>query len=106
MAQQKELACIFCGRSKPLKTIDLDKFENWSIDWAVLQTREILPGPGRGKRVKGGGFPAIKTEGLSILDMLEDEEYAEYVEAIKKRLIMIVKAYLDAGIIKKSEILD
>jgi len=84
----------------------LSKFDNWSIDWVVLQVREMLAGPGRGKRIKGTdyGFPAIKEEGLSIIEMLDHEEHREVVEAIKGRLVKIVRAYLAAGIIEKEEL--
>jgi len=36
--------------------------------------------------------------------MSEEPEYADLVEAIKNRLIMIMKAYIEAGIISKDEI--
>ena len=102
--QQKELACIFCGRSRPLRTLKLEKLGNWDIGWVVLQVREIRAGPGRGRKGEGGGFPAIRAEGLSILQMAEREEYREVVDAVKNRLIKIVRAYLQAGIIKESEL--
>lgn len=106
MSTQEQLACIFCGRSTILKRIKVTTFENWSIDWKVLQVRQILPGPGRGIRTKGTnyGFPAIKEEGLSILEMMETQGYEDLVEAIRGRLIRIVRAYIEAGIIKREEI--
>ena len=106
MARQEQIACIFCGKSVIREKIDLEKFENWDINWNVLQVREILPGPGRGKKGKGKGygFPVVPEESLSIIEMAENAEYKEIVEAIKRRLIKIVKAYIEARIISKEEI--
>ena len=106
MARQEQIACIFCGKSVIREKIDLAKYENWDIDWKVLQIREILPGPGRGKKVKGGsyGFPVVPEESLSILEMVESGDYDDVVEAIKGRLIKIVRAYIEARIISRDEI--
>jgi len=107
MPKQEQIACIFCGKSVVRERIDLSKYENWDVDWVVFQVREMLPGPGRGHKGKSDGkygFPAIREEGLSILQMKDDAEYGEIVEAIRKRLIKIVKAYIKAGIIKRTEL--
>jgi len=106
MARQEQIACIFCGKSVIKEKIDWEKFDNWDINWIVRQIREMLPGPGRGKRGKNKnvGFPAVPSEGLSIVQMAADPAYADVVSAIKRRLLKIVKAYVEAGIIKKSEL--
>ena len=106
MARQEQIACIFCGKSVIREKIDLEKYDNWDIDWKVLQIREILPGPGRGKKVKGKsyGFPVVPEESLSIVEMVDNVEYKDIVEAIKGRLIKIVRGYIEAGIISKDEI--
>lgn len=105
--EQEQLACIFCGRNVLLTRIDLNKLDNWDISWKVLITRDILPGPGKGHRGKqiGTGFPAIDSKSLSIIEMVESDVHPEVVEAIKKRLVKIVRAYVEAGIIAPSEIL-
>lgn len=107
MARQEQIACIFCGKSTIMDRIDWDKFDNWSIEWTVRQMREVLPGPGRGKRGKNphSGWPAIKEEGLNVLEMAKDPNYEHVVKAIKSRLLKIVKAYISAGIISKEEII-
>ena len=107
MATQEQIGCIFCGRSVIRERIDLEKFDNWDIDWKVLQVREILAGPGRGHKGKSRehGFPAIDEESLSIVQMVESGDYSEVVDAIKGRLVKIVKAYIEAGIISKDDLL-
>lgn len=104
--KQEQIACIFCGKSVIKEKIDLSKYDNWDINWIVLQVREMLAGPGRGKKIKGKqyGFPAIPEEGLSIIQMSQIGEYEEIVEAIKHRLLKIVKAYVEHDIISKEEI--
>ena len=106
MPEQEQLACIFCGRNVILNRIDLNKLDNWDISWKVLITRDILPGPGRGNRGKklGTGFPAIDSKSLPITEMVDT--HPEVVEAIKKRLVKIVRGYVKAGIISPSEILE
>ena len=107
MARQKQLACPFCGKNVILEKVDLDRLgSNWSIDWKVLQIREMLPGPGRGHKgkTKEHGFPVIEEESLSIVDLAADPSYSEVVAAVKKRLITIVRAYVEAGIIRKEEL--
>jgi len=104
--RQEQVACIFCGRCVIRDKLSLDKMLSWDIAWKVLQVREVLAGPGRGKKGKdrSTGFPVVEEDSLSILQMSEDPEYAGLVEAIKGRLIMIVKAYINAGLISKDEI--
>lgn len=106
MATQEQLACIFCGRSILLSRISPETFENWDIDWKVLQTREILAGPGRGKTIKGRGhgFPVLEGQSLSILEMAENNVHPDIVEGIKSRLTRIVKAYIEAGIIDRASL--
>lgn len=106
MPTQEQLACIFCGHSALLSRINLEKMDSWEIDWKVLQVREILPGPGRGHKGKGRifGFPVIPSESLSIVEMAQNGSHPELLEAIKKRLTKIVRAYLAAGIIDPSDL--
>ena len=105
MGRQEQVACVFCGKSVIRERLSLESFENWSIDWKVLQVREMLAGPCRGKKGKdrSTGFPVVPEESLSILQMAENEEYDNLVEAIRNRLVMIVKAYIKAGLISKEE---
>lgn len=106
MAEQEQIACVFCGKSVLRERLNLASLKNYDVSWVVLQKRRILAGPGRGKKGKNvdSGFPAIKDAGLSIVEMAANPSYAEIVEAIKDRLLMIVRAYLKAGIIDQSEL--
>ena len=103
---QEQIACIFCGKSVIKDKLDWKNFDNWSIDWTVRQVRQMLAGPGRKHRGKNPdtGFPAIKEQGLSIIEMKADPNCVHMVDAIKKRLLKIVRAYIDAGIIDINEI--
>ncbi|TET28338.1 MAG: hypothetical protein E3J73_01085 [Candidatus Bathyarchaeum sp.] len=105
--RQEQVACIFCGRCVIRDRLDLDKVSTvWDIGYKVLQVREMLAGPGRGHKGKnkGSGFPVIPEESLSIVELAQDSSYDDLVEALKSRLLLIVKAYIEAGIIDKSEI--
>jgi hypothetical protein len=108
MPTQEQVGCIFCGKSALKDRLNLEKLAtNYSIDWNVLQVRTCLPGPGRGKKGKNGttGWPLIESACKSIVELAADPEYADLVEAIKSRLIMITRAYIQAGIIKKEELI-
>ena len=107
MPTQEQVGCIFCGKAALKDRINLEALaNNYSIDWNVLQVRACLSGPGRGKKGKNGstGWPLIESACKSIVELVADPEYADLVEAIKTRLIMITKAYIEAGIIKKEEL--
>ena len=107
MPTQEQVGCIFCGKAALKDRINLEALATkYSIDWNVLQVRDVLPGPGRGKKGanKGTGWPIIESECRSIIELAADPAYADLVEAIKSRLIMITKAYIEAGIIKRKEL--
>ncbi len=99
------LACNTCGRSSPLSRVSLDSFERFDPKWALMHTREAKGSPGRGKRIKGvGGFQIVEGSGLSIMEMLDDPEYAPYAEAVKNRVLLIVREYLRVGAITPAEV--
>jgi len=108
MSTQEQVGCIFCGRSALKSRINLEALStNYSIDWNVLQVRACLAGPGAGKKGKNAstGWPRIEAACKSIVELAEDPAYTDLVEAIKSRLIMITRAYIQAGIIKKEELI-
>ena len=105
------LRCCFCGNSKPIHS---GKYEGGVIrlgaltvdpsDYPIVQIREVLPGPGRGHKGKGqGGFQVTGT--LSIVEVLEDSEYADLGFQVKDRLIAIVRSYMRAGIISSEDLM-
>lgn len=92
--------------------MNLKHFESFDINWKVLQVRTQSAGPGRGmtkaklteKGKEHGGFKLVEGASLSIKEMLENPSYSDLVEGIRLRLVKIVRAYLDAGIITKEEL--
>ncbi len=99
------LACNMCGRSGPLSRVSLDSFERFDPEWALMHTREAKGSPGRGNRVKGvGGFQLVEGSGISIMEMMDDPEYAPYAEAVKNRVLLIVREYLRVGAITPAEV--
>ncbi len=95
MTEIDYLHCNTCGRSGPLSRVNLDSFERFDPEWALLHTREA-----KGAR----GFTIIEGSGLSIMEMLDDTEYAPYAEAVKNRVLLIVREYLRVGAITPAEV--
>ena len=104
------LRYCFCGNSKPIHSskynggiLRLGELTVDPVNYPIVQIREALPGPGRGHKGKGrGGWPVIGT--LSIIEVLEDPEYADLGLQVKDRLVNIVKSYLQAEVISMDEI--
>ncbi|KXB08680.1 hypothetical protein AKJ59_00660 [candidate division MSBL1 archaeon SCGC-AAA385M02] len=101
--------CPYCGFSKVLYS---DKYDGGVLRWGELaedptdyplvEIREALPGPGRGRKVKGGGFQIVGK--MPITEMLEKEEYRDIAMQMKDRFLSIIKAYIREGIISRDEI--
>jgi len=105
MSGMRYLTCIFCGRNIHLSRIRRESFESFSGDWRILQVREALPGPGRGRRIKGvGGFVIDPDRSLTISEMLESDEYRELALAVKRKLLLILEEYLNMGIVSRGEV--
>jgi len=104
------LRCCFCGNSKPIYSgkysggvIRLGALTTEPSDYPLVQLREVLPGPGRGHKGKGqGGWQVTGT--LSIVEVLDEPEYADLGLQVKERLINIVRSYIRAGIISMEEL--
>lgn len=101
------IKCLFCGYTQPLKSKRGEfKLRPIRVDPAkyyVVEFRSVNPGPGRGKKVKGEyGFKTVG--GLNFSDALKDPRYRDLASDVKKRLLAILRAYLKAGVIKKSEV--
>ena len=104
------LRCCFCGRSRPIRSIKYPggvlKLRDMTIDpaeYPIVQIREVIPGPGRGHRVKGhGGWRTV--EELSIAEVMEDPAYEELGLQVKERLVAIVRSYVRAGVISLVEL--
>ncbi len=89
------LACNTCGRSGPLSRVNLDSFERFDPEWALIHTREA-----KGAR----GFTIVEGSGVSITEMLDYPEHAPYAEAVKNRVLLIIREYLRVGAISPAEV--
>ena len=99
------LVCIFCGKNSHLSRLRPEAFDSFSGDWDILQVREALPGPGRGRREKGkGGFVIDRDRSLTISEMLESQGHRELALSVKGKLLRIVAEYLRLGVITMEEL--
>lgn len=99
-----QLACIFCGRSRPLSHgFRLGEMTIPPDEYGVITIRTVGPGPGRGhKGVRGEGFRTVGR--LNIREALENPEFSDIAGQVRDRLITIVRSYIEAGIISKEEL--
>lgn len=99
-----QLACIFCGRNRPLKGgFRLGELTIPPDQYGVITIREVGPGPGRGhKGERGEGLRTI--DRLNIKEALEDPQFTDIAGQVRGRLIAIVRSYIEAGVISIEEI--
>ena len=100
----QQLACIFCGRNRPLsRGFSLGEMTIPPDQYGIITIREVGPGPGRGhKGEKGEGFRTV--DRMNIKEALEDPQFSEIAGQVRDRLIAIVRSYIDAGVIAVEEI--
>ena len=100
----QQLACLFCGRNRPLKRgFSLGEMTIAPAEYGIITIREVGPGPGRGhKGERGEGFRTIGR--LNIREALEDPQYSDIAGQVRDRLITIIRSYVSAGIISMEEI--
>ncbi|KKN01469.1 hypothetical protein LCGC14_1127400 [marine sediment metagenome] len=94
-----QIACIFCGRNRPLKSgFSLGAMTIAPAEYGVITIRAVGPGPGRGhKGERGEGFRTIGR--LNIREALEDPQYSDIAGQVRDRLIAIVRSYMEAGVL-------
>ncbi len=99
-----QLACIFCGRNRPLRSgFSLGEMTIPPAEYGVITIRAVGPGPGRGhKGERGEGFRTIGR--LNINEALEDPQFSDIAGQVRERLITIVRSYLEAGVISLEEL--
>ncbi len=99
-----QLACLFCGRNRPLSSsFRLGEMTIEPSQYGVITIREVGPGPGRGH--KGERGEGLRTIGrLNIREALEDPQYSDIAGQVRDRLIAIVRSYMEAGVISLEEI--
>ncbi len=94
-----QLACLFCGRNRPLRRgFSLGELTIPPDQYGIITIRTVGPGPGRGhKGERGEGFRTIAR--LNIREALEDPQYSDIAEQVRNRLITIVRSYMEAGVL-------
>lgn len=99
-----QLACIFCGRNRPLTHgFRLGTLTIAPSEYGVITIREVGPGPGRGHiGERGEGLRTI--DRLNMKEALEDPQFSEIAGQVRERNIAIVRSYVRAGIIFMEEI--
>jgi len=99
-----QLACLFCGRNRPLRRgFSLGEMTIPPDQYGIITIREVGPGPGRGH--KGERGEGLRTIGrLNIREALEDPQYSDIAGQVRDRLVTIVRSYIDAGIISMEEL--
>ena len=110
MPQQERIRCPFCARSKALRSkkyeggvYRLGPLSTPPSEFPILEIREIQPGPGRGHKGEGGGFPLVAT--YSLVEMLNNPQYEPHAQDILERFKAIVKDYIATGVIDREELL-
>lgn len=95
----QQLACIFCGRNRPLsRNFRLGDMTIPPDQYGIITIREVGPGPGRGhKGERGEGLRTI--ERLNIREALEDPQFSGIAGQVRDRLITIVRSYMRAGVL-------
>ena len=104
MSEFYQLACPFCGRSRPLS----DDFRLGALtippaEYGIITVRSVGAGPGRGhKGVPGEGFRTI--DRLNISQAMADPQFSDISGQVRDRIIAIVRSYVRAGVISMEEI--
>jgi len=99
-----QLACIFCGRNRPLRSgFSLGAMDIAPSEYGVITIRSVGPGPGRGHvGERGSGLRTI--DRLNIREALENPEFSDIAGQVRDRLVTIVRSYIDAGVISLEEL--
>jgi len=91
-------SCVFCGRQRPLSTIDLEKWKEVdAYNWAILSTRYRNDG-------QHTGFSPDPKLSLTLKKAMKKPEYQPLLEAHKARLLEILATYIDIKFLKKEDV--
>ena len=86
----------------PTGVFEIPPFDGDPADVAFIMFMQQQAGPGRGRREKVGGW--AKTRELSLGEALEDPEFADLAMNFKAKLISLVRAYLENGVLEIDEL--
>jgi len=111
MSEIAYIKCPFCGFNKVLYS---DKYPSGEFQWEIpfeppseiplIEIKEAQAGPGRGHKIKGfGGFQVV--EKLNILQMLNDDRYAEQAEYMLRILKNMFADFISVGVFDIEEFL-
>ena len=109
MVESAYVKCVFCQMNKPLRSnryptgvFEIPPFEGNPLDAAFIMFMDQHAGPGRGRREKVGGW--VKTRELSLGEALADPEFKPLAEDFKRKLVSLVRAYLENGVLEIDEL--
>ncbi len=93
-----KLSCPFCGTNRSITPdFTLREFHIRPTRYGIISIREVRPGPGRGHKKGGGGFPNIGR--MNIVECLASSEYSGLAHQIIERFESIWNDYQLVGII-------
>ena len=100
MAEIKYVCCFNCGHATVLSRLKPDAFDIEPSDFFVFRVREQVGGRSR------QGFFDIPEKARTITELVnsEDPEEKEVGEILKRRLLTIVRSYIEAGVVTKDEL--
>lgn len=93
-------SCVFCGRQRPLATIDLEKWrEVNAYDWSILSTRFRNDG-------QHTGFSVDPKQSLTMRKAMrsKDPQIRALLDAHKSRLLEVLATYIDLKFLTKADI--
>ncbi len=95
--------------NKPLKSnryptgvFEIPPWEGDPGETAFIMFMDQSAGPGRGRREKVGGW--VKTRELSLGEALADPELGDLARGFKAKLVSLIKAYLENGVLSIEEL--
>ncbi len=98
-----KLSCPFCGTNRSVTPeFSLKPLHILPSEYGVISVREVQPGPGRGRKGGGGGFPNVRR--INIVEMLNSPEYEDLAKQIIERFESIWRSYKLAGILIEDSI--
>jgi len=93
-------SCVFCGRQRPLATIDLEKWKEVdAYNWAIVSVRYRNDG-------QHTGFSPDPEQSLTMRKAMRSKnpQIKALLEAHKSRLLEVLAAYLDIKFLTREDV--